>query len=469
MGRRLAGKHAVAHFSIVLICLALVFATGLNQLKSEPARPADINSIKALYVSRSHPDYSINDVVRFVALQDPSHLPLYHITLSLWSRYAGRDLFTIRLLSLFTGLLAVAFTYRLARETGGKDVAMDAVLMTSFLAFFIFYTHQARMYALLALASAWVVWSYWKLLITAGKLKRRLWFSLLVSCASVIYTHYFGFLLLAAIGIYHLLFAPKNKRWLKICLLIACAGMFFLPWLPYTLSIFQIRNVPASSALTLGESLQALMSIYTNGLPVVAPLIAVVILLRFRQLSRSQLYILFVVASFLSLLLIANEFTALIIARRIRYTVAIAAIWACALAIGLNSLPIWPLLRWPAFAIWIISFLVYWNSDSHLLYTNQLDQKHRTVPHFQDLLYEPSIEPRQSDFVVSFHRDTPLNDKKLLDYYGRKTGGWRGLIHIWNDADGYPSVQSTDTRYQDVQEHGDLEFPDLADIQPTGD
>ena len=64
----------------------------------------------------------------------------------------------------------------------------------------------------------------------------------------------------------------------------------------------------------------------------------------------------------------------------------------------------------------------------------------------------------KSDYVLSFHRDTELG-RKTLDFYGRQLNKWRGLMHIWNDADGNPLVQSTDTRYVDVESMAIWNFP----------
>lgn len=457
--RASTARASTLHLAVVLLCLGFVFTFGLRIIKSEPLRQADYNSIKPIYISRSHPNASINSVVRFVAIQDASHLPLYHVALSLWVRYTGRDLLTIRLLSLLTGLLAIAATYRLMRTTGGRAVALDAVLLITFLAFFVFYTHQARMYALLALTSAWVVWSYWGLLVSDRAPANRLWLSLLISSVAILYTHYFGFFLLAALGIYHLIFAPKNRRWWQISLAFVCASLLFVPWTPYTLSILRSHHVPASDALSMGDAILALVSIYSNGQPIILVVAAAALLLRIKHVTRSQAFMFYLCFLVLVLLLVANEFTALIIARRIRYTIAAGMLMTFTLSIALNTVPRWRLLRPLFMALWIALFLNYWASDEMYLYTNQLNQKQYTVPHYQNLLYEPSINPRRSDFVVSFHQDTPLNHKKQLDYYGRRTGSWRGLIHIWNDESGNPKVLSTDTRYDSVASMARWNFP----------
>ena len=454
-----AVRYRTIHLAVVLLCLSFAFSFGLRITKSEPLRPADYNSIKPTYVSRWHPDASVSSVVRYVAISDPSHLPLYHVMLSAWMGLTGRDLFTIRLLSLLTGLLAIAFTYRLLGATAGRSAALDAVVLASFLAFFLFYTHQARMYALLALVSPWLLWSYWRLRESGEKPAVLLWLSLLISSVAIIYTHYFGFLILIAIGLYHLLFATKNRRWWRISLALGCAGLLFLPWTPYTLSILQTHRVPAEDALSIGEATAALISIYANGQPAILIAAAALLLLRNKALTRGQAYLIFLAAAVFALMLGANEVSALIIARRIRYTIAAGMLLTFALAIALNMIPRWD--RWrPLFmALWIALFVIYWNSDEMFLYTNQLHQKQNTVPHYQNLLYTPTVAARPGDFVVSFHRDTAINENKVLDYYGRRTGNWRGLIHIWNDANGNPAVLSTDTRYNSVASMARWNFP----------
>ena len=422
-----------SRFLLVVLCLAYVFAAGLPALKAEPARPADFNSIKAIYSSRSQPDNSINEVIHFIAIRNPSHLPLYSVGLSLWMRYTGRDLFTVRLLSLLIALLAIAFAYRLTRDTAGKAAALDAAWLLSFLAFFVFYAHQARMYSLLALVAIWVVWSYWRLLGAGESAWRGRWLALLASSFAILYTHYFGFFLLAAIGLYHLLLAPKTIRWLQVCLALGGAS--------------------------IGGALQAFASIYSNGLPVLLLAAVIALGLGFRRLSPGPRYILFLALAVIALLIVANEITALIIARRMRYTIAAGALLILALAIAFNLLPAWRWLRLPVAALWIAAHIIYLRSDELYLYTNQLDQKHDAVPHFQALLYEPAIQPRSSDMILTFHPDTPLNEKKQLDYYSNRAGSWRGLIHIWQDAAGNALGQSSDTRYADPTSMANWNFP----------
>ncbi len=451
---------SVSHYALLALCFAFVFATGLRIAKSELVSVDETYTVKRLYHSRYHPLLSVNETISAVSsILNKDQVPLYSILVNLWSHYTGRDLFTLRLLSLLFELLALAFTYRLIRLTSGKAAAQDAVLITSFLAFFIFYTPIARAYSLLFVLSPWVMWSYWKALSTTGQQTFLAWLSLVVSATAIIYTHLTSIFLLTAIGIYHLIFAPKNRRWLTVCLAMFVAGLLFLPWLPTALeALTDGSSVSESEGLPLIDALLTILSIYSNGLHPLIPGVGFLIALRYKRLRQSQRYIIVLTCLLLALLLAANEITTVLIARKMRYTLILAIPWSCALAIGLNLLPKWRLFRLPALICWIAAFIFYWDSSDIRLYTSWSIQRYDAAPHYQHLIYEPTIEPRNSDFVLSFHKDTPLG-KKALDFYGRKTGTWRGLMHIYNDDAGNPLFQSTDSRYDSVESMAIGHFP----------
>ncbi len=454
----MAGKGTTAHFAIVCLCLSFTFVWGIRHLKSDSIAPAEYNSIFNIYENHLAAQSTLAQTLQNVAMKDETHPPGYFLLLNVWSRLVGSDLLTLRVLSIYFGMFTLAFTFRLARRAGTGDQALDAVVLITFLAYFEFYIHEIRMYALLAMLSAWVVWSY---SMVVNPHTRKRWFHLLslgLSSAAIIYVHLFGFIMWAAIGAYHLLLVPKNRRWLQICLVMIGAFCLYLPWLPTTLQLLEIRTVYAGDRLAWHEALPALASIYTNGLSLLAPICGAILFLKRRRLTSGQVRIASLIVLIVVITLAANEVASIVVARRIRYTIVLAPLWACTLAIALDYLPIWKILRIPALVAWIIVFFLHSDSREQYLYTNSLDQNRHKIPHYQHLLYEPEINTRKSDFVLSFQNDIALG-RKTLDYYGRQLSRWRGLIHIWNDADGIPSVQSTDTRYQDVQSMAIWNFP----------
>ena len=369
--------------------------------------------------------------------------------LGIWRDLVGRDLFTYRLLSLFFGLLAISFTVRLALITGIAECAVDAALLAAFMSYLINYTHEVRMYSLLPLIAAVVIWSYWKVATVDGKVRPRHWLALILASAAILYIHYFGIIVLAGIGVYHLLLLPKDRRWLAICLAMVVAAILFSPWLPTVLEALAIRNVPDGDRLPAVESIIAIASIFSNGMAPLVALIGAVAALKLRRANPGQRYLLITLGAMLLLLLMVNEVSPILVERRIRYTIILALPLACALAIALNALPKWSLLRVPVFALWIASFFLYNDSEDLLVYTNVLAQNYHTVPHYQRLIYDPAIAKHNGDFLISFHPDS-RPDFRTLNYY-RAAGGWRGPLHIWQAASGKAAIQTTLTGYRDFE------------------
>ena len=460
-GRNLRGGKVVRswrHFAWVGLSLALLYVIGVSSLKSYPATHEEWDSIKHLAAAQAGPINSIPETIQSVIEKTRlDHAPGYFLLLNIWSRLVGLDLFVLRLFSIFIGLLGLAVTYRLALLAGKPDTAADAALLAVFIAFVSYYTYTVRMYSLLPALSVAVLWSYWKILTSKGAVSRRMWLAFVAAAAGILWVHYFGTILLAAVGLYHLLFAPKNRRWWRIGLAAVSAGLMFAPWLPVFATGLLTRDVPTSDALSLLDSLGAMASVYTNGLPVLAPVVFIAAAVNFRLLNQAQRYILVVVFVIAVLMLIGNEFAPLLIARRIRYTIILALPWACALAIGLNLIPRWRYLRIPCLALWIAAYAAYADSDELLLYTNWLTLDLHHVPHYQDLLYEPGLEIEKSDYIVSFHPNAEIV-LPVHSYYDNFHGRWSGLKHIWNTSDGEPVIQTLNQRKGPIEDLANWRF-----------
>lgn len=444
-------------FSLTL-CLALVFAWGAARLKSDPIAPAEYNSIFNIFENHFSARSSLAKTLLNVAQKDETHPPGYFLLLNIWSSLVGSDLLTLRVLSIFFGMFALVFTYRLARLLGTTEQALAATIILALTAYFAFYLHEVRMYSLLAMVSASTVFSYASIVQSSARIRVRCLIALCLSCAATIYVHAFGFVLLAAIGIYHLVFIPKDKRWLFVVVAMIGAGCLYIPWLPYAIQMLEIRTSYAVDSLNWRETVLALASIYNNGLSILAPACAVLIVLYRKRLCGPGRLIVLIVVLILLVALAVNEFAPIIVARRIRYSIIIAPLWSCVLAMALSVLPRWRQIWWLALIVWVIAFMRYNDSPAHYLYTNSFHQNRKQIPHYETLLYEPGLPIRKSDYVLSFHRDIDLG-RKTLDFYGRQLNKWRGLIHISNDVDGNPVFQSTDTRYVDLPSMAIWNFP----------
>ena len=434
---------SLRHLALLGLCLALSFAIGVTSLKKYPATHEDWDSIKHLSTSQSGTVNSFADTIESVINKTRlDHAPGYFLLLNLWSRLTGLDLFTLRLFSVYIGLFALVFTYRLALLTGKPDTALDAALLASFMAFAVYYSQIVRMYALLLTLTAAVLWSYWKIRSMAGAAPRWFWAAFILSSAAILWVHYFGTIVLAAVGINHLLFAPRDRRWLRIWLAAIGACLLFAPWLQTFVLGLMTRAVPASDSLSFPDSALAIASIYTNGQSWVAPVAVIALAANLRRLNQPERYILTVAAAIALLMLFGNEAAPLLIARRLRYTLVFALPWACALAIGLNRIPWWRFLRAPFFVMWIAAFASFSRSESLLLYVNWLNLNLHKTPPYQDLLYEPAVDLDASDYIVCFHADSRVY-APVFGYYDSFLGRWSGVYHIWVRSDGRASMQSS--------------------------
>ncbi len=426
---------------LVAACLFAVYFLGVANLKAEPISHSEWNSQQHLFKTYLDPAYTVAQTLDSVSQHSAQHGPLYFVLLNIWQKFAGRDLFSLRLLSIFFSILSIACAYQLASISRDRDIATIAAILLAFVAYLIFYAQIVRMYSLLLLFVAIVAWAYWKAISTAKAPSAWGWALLVLSSAALIYVHYYGIIVLAAIGLYHILFAAKDKRWLQVCAAMIVAGFAFVPWLPVVLRGWTELRIPSEN-LTLFESIVSVAQVYSNGL---APILVVALaacLLRFRLLNAPKRYLLFLALSMLLMIIILNEFTPVLAARRLRYTIILAVPLICSIAIGLTLLPARQFAIPALVGLWILGCFVYADSDELNVFTNRKYQNSDAVPSYQDFRYQAESLPSRNALILSFHPDTMVDDYKVLAYYRWVLSDWAHVAHITYDAAGDLVIQS---------------------------
>ena len=140
------------------------------------------------------------------------HPPGYYWLLKLWAGPSGFSAWGLRSLSALTGLLSVAVVYRFALEaaSGAERYRSEFALLASFLAalspFQVYYSQEARMYALLTLEGSVLMWSLLAMAKRADVQFLRpsvAGYAALYLTAAVagLWTHYIFAILLAAAGV----------------------------------------------------------------------------------------------------------------------------------------------------------------------------------------------------------------------------------------------------------------------------
>jgi hypothetical protein len=193
---------------------------------------------------------SLGDLLNTLATQD-LHPPLYYLALHFWMRLAGSSEFAVRFVSIWLGLPAIPATYLLGASVfasgdrvggafdRGAKIGLIAAALVAVSPFLVYYSQEARMYSALATFGACSSVAFWKLLTNPG---RRWWLGYVGFSAALLYTQYFGALVLLFQVIYLAVVGVRQRRRAFIGLsAIAATGAAYLPWLPG--AILQVRRL----------------------------------------------------------------------------------------------------------------------------------------------------------------------------------------------------------------------------------
>ncbi|MDX1686614.1 MAG: glycosyltransferase family 39 protein [Candidatus Promineifilaceae bacterium] len=159
------------------------------------------------------------------------HPLFYYSILHGWMALWGQSPAAVRLLSVLIGVATVVVSYLLGRRLFGRNAGLAAAVITALAPFHVYYSQEARMYALLGLAA----------LATTLFLVRAWgdggwpnWVAFAVSGAVTMYAHNLGALFVAALALW-ILYAwwrarrPVHLRSLLLSHLLM--ALLFSPWL----------------------------------------------------------------------------------------------------------------------------------------------------------------------------------------------------------------------------------------------
>jgi len=252
----------------MVVLLLLTMALGLRDIT---ANAIWLDETWSVYNAGGPPYEPLSPIgiINRVATEDPRNAaPMYHLLLGGWGSLVGWSAFAIRYSSLLYGLLAVAFTYRLTRDMASPLAGLGAAVVLGTSALFIYFTHELRTYMLATLMTPIAVWCYWRL-IHARRPSIILQIGFVISLLSLLYTHYLAAVALVGIGLYHLLFLPKDRRWLRPAMLMGIAGLLFLPWIGVIVSGMQLNaEQPKDSGVyNLPQTLDRLIYFFGSNTP----------------------------------------------------------------------------------------------------------------------------------------------------------------------------------------------------------
>ena len=171
--------------------------------------------------------YSWSQLIKFVAA-DIIHPPLFYVLLKVWIAIGGESLLWLRLLPALTGIAVVGPFYLLCRELGLKATEIKlALLLLAVNGYLIKYAQEVRMYSLLLFLSVCSFWLFIRFFKARANRGSQLVFQFLVNLL-LVYTHYYGWLVVAAEAVMLLLWQRNKLRGFFIA--VGILLLAFSPW-----------------------------------------------------------------------------------------------------------------------------------------------------------------------------------------------------------------------------------------------
>ena len=277
------------------------------------------------------------------------HSPGWPMLLFVWARGVGWQALAIRTLALLVGMLTIAWVYRAGRDFFAPAAGAYAALLLSASLFHLTYMARAGPYAMVALSAALCLWSWWRVARHPQPPGIGAQVALLLGATGLCYSNWLAALLLPTLGLYHLLFLPKTRRWWRPVLLLGLATLIASLQIPLLLRGLKYSDAYLGArVLSAPGVLSYIFRFLSNGLVDLAPpldslllilLLAVplLVLLRLRagKADCAIWLLVFVAATQTTLLLAINEMRRMIVDNRIRYFMPLWSMMALLAGAGL--------------------------------------------------------------------------------------------------------------------------------------
>lgn len=170
--------------------------------------------------------------------------PLYFV-LAWATSQLGHSPELLRLPSLIAGTATIPVVYLLGLRTVGRRAALVATAATALAPFTVYYSANARAYAVMMLA---VTVSTLAMLLALDTGRARWWVVYAVAACAAVYSHYTCVFVLGAQWVWVMWAHPEARRAAVIATAAAAAGV--LPWLPGLINDYRSPTVKILNALS---------------------------------------------------------------------------------------------------------------------------------------------------------------------------------------------------------------------------
>ncbi|MBI5959459.1 MAG: glycosyltransferase family 39 protein [Chloroflexi bacterium] len=379
-----------------ILLLLLAAALGSRYLTGDNLWYDEVHSLMKAG-GASFPRRSPIDVWNFIAENDPFHPPGFFILLAGWGQLVGWTPFADRALALLFGMLAVAVTYRVGTSMFSRRVGFFAAAVLSSSAVLVHYMHELRQYSALTGMTVFTLWMYWYM-ISAKRPSRWAAGGLVAGVMSLPYLSYMGLMPVGAIGLYHVLWVKKDRRWWTTAILLALGGALFLPWFGTLWRLARpFADQPLlSDTMSPGEMLLHVGYAFSNAS---LPLFAIVIAYAVTGRGRSATALWFITIAAVALYVLTNLELHVLVKPRLRYLLPLWPFLALLAGLGIDQLRQRGVRPDLILAVWLVTGI--WHSPG-VEFARELNLDGAWTPDWQTLGENVQANERPGDAFAFF-------------------------------------------------------------------
>lgn len=169
------------------------------------------------------------------------HPPGWFMLLWFWTKFFGYSEIAVRIPSIIFGLLTIYIVYLIGQKLHSKNLGLFSALILAINPLHIYYSQEARMYAMATLAVSINIFLFIKLL----KGDKVNYFSLILINFLILMSDYVAYFIFPAQFIFLLFFKRREilKRWL---LALVSAAALSIWWIPIFLSQLDIGSIASA-------------------------------------------------------------------------------------------------------------------------------------------------------------------------------------------------------------------------------
>jgi 4-amino-4-deoxy-L-arabinose transferase-like glycosyltransferase len=222
----------------ILAVVVLALALRLINLSGRPLWYDEAFAV--LYAEKPFTTMLYGTVTRVEGAAADVHPLFFYSTLHTWMLAAGQSPFAVRALSVLVGTATVVMAYLFARRLFNQRAGLAAAIIVAIAPFHIYYSQEARMYAMLGFAAVTTAYFFVRAWTGGGWGN---WLAFAIFGTLTLYAHNLGFMFLAGLELWVLWawLRPGAARWRNIrpfLLSHLLIIVLFAPWLAVVPSQF---------------------------------------------------------------------------------------------------------------------------------------------------------------------------------------------------------------------------------------